>query len=145
VPTTGKAIYGAHRAQWLPQRNASVRPAAETLYEELDALSAVRKQACEALTAKSRRHAITRVLETAPGMGPVRMAETGGLGYIILPAPANSGWIAVADSKRYTADYRLLTTSLRSDRCRATRSWRSHNSLIRRITGNRRPGGLSLE
>jgi hypothetical protein len=26
VPTTGKAIYGAHRAQWLPQRNASGRP-----------------------------------------------------------------------------------------------------------------------
>ncbi len=76
VPTPGQTVYGkARREEWLSKLGAAVRPAAVTLHEEYDALQVIREQSRKELVAESRRHGITRILETAPGMGPIRVAE----------------------------------------------------------------------
>jgi hypothetical protein len=51
------------------------RGALAPLYEELDHLEALRAEAERAMVRESHRHAIARILETAPGLGPVRVAE----------------------------------------------------------------------
>jgi transposase len=75
VSTAGQALYGRQRGAWLARLDAAVRPSASILYQELDALSELRVHAREALIEESHRHPITSVLETAPGMGPIRVAE----------------------------------------------------------------------
>ena len=43
---------------------------------ELDALRAIKKEAEKQLIAQSHQHCISAVLQTCPGMGPIRVAET---------------------------------------------------------------------
>jgi transposase len=50
-------------------------PAAEHLYAQYDALAPVRAAAEKALVEEAHRHAITKVLETCPGLGPIRVAQ----------------------------------------------------------------------
>lgn len=76
VPATGKALYGeAGREEVIAALPASHRPAAETLYAVYDALLPIRRSAERELVAELHRHAISRVLETCPGLGPIRVAE----------------------------------------------------------------------
>jgi len=75
VPKAGTAIYGTRRDEWTSQLDPAVRPAFELLYDEYDRLGDVRHRAHKELVAESNRHGITRRLETAPGMGPIRVAE----------------------------------------------------------------------
>jgi transposase len=63
------------RAEYLERLPAWVQPAAQTLYAQYDGLEPVRKQAAKELVAESHRHAIAEVLETCPGMGPIRVAQ----------------------------------------------------------------------
>jgi hypothetical protein len=48
---------------------------AEVLYEEHDALAALKAKAEKAMLAEARRHREWRLLKTCPGMGPIRTAE----------------------------------------------------------------------
>ncbi len=75
VRAVGQSVYGAKRGTWLAQLDKALLPSVAILYEELDALSELRQKAREALIEESHRHGITHVLETAPGMGPIRVAE----------------------------------------------------------------------
>ena len=75
VPTAGTAIYGTRRDEWMSQMDKAVRPALALLYDEYDRLQDVRHRAHEELVAESHRHGIARRLETAPGMGPIRVAQ----------------------------------------------------------------------
>ena len=63
------------RASWLEQVPHSSRAAAGHLYEQFDALLPIRAQAEKDLVKEAHRHAITRLLETCPGFGPIRVAQ----------------------------------------------------------------------
>jgi len=76
VPTTGRPLYvKARRANWLRKLPGSARGAAELLYAEYDALQEVRAKAEKALIQEAHRHPVTRLLETCPGLGPIRVAN----------------------------------------------------------------------
>jgi len=76
VPCAGEAVYRpgerAKRARALP---AATRQAVELVGRELDALVELKAEAEAAMVRESHRHPIARVLETAPGLGPVRVAQ----------------------------------------------------------------------
>jgi len=76
VDCAGETVYSprgrSQKAQGLP---ASMRQAVEFLGQELDGLQAVKAKAEAAMVAESHRHKIARLLETAPGLGPVRVAQ----------------------------------------------------------------------
>jgi transposase len=76
VTVAGKAMYSEAKRQELEAKlPSSCRAAAQILYAQYDASNEVRKQACKQLLAESHRHPISRVLETAPGVGPIRAAQ----------------------------------------------------------------------
>jgi transposase len=76
VPCAGESVYKpterAKRAHRLPP---ATRQAVELLGRELDALVALKAEAEGAMLRESHRHRISRILETAPGLGPVRVAQ----------------------------------------------------------------------
>jgi transposase len=76
VATAGKRFYSEReRGEWLKKLDPTIQPAAMTLYDQFDALSRIRKEARRALIVELHRHPISRLLETAPGLGPIRVAE----------------------------------------------------------------------
>ncbi len=74
TPCAGDAAYQpaerAKRAQALPP---ATRRAVELLGRELDALLVLKAEAERAMLRESHRHRIAPILETAPGLGPVRV------------------------------------------------------------------------
>jgi transposase len=72
----GEAIYREEerkkRGSALP---LAARQSVELLGRELDALRGLKDDAEKAMLRESHRHAISRVLETGPGLGPVRVAQ----------------------------------------------------------------------
>ncbi len=76
VAVTGKAIYAEKaREECLKRLPEATRRAAHLLYEQYDAVSKLRARAEAELLAEARRHPIHRVLETCPGLGPIRVAQ----------------------------------------------------------------------
>jgi transposase len=76
VAVTGKQVYGVEgRHEWLERLGPGTRQAAETLYAQYDAILEIRKRAEKELTQEARRHSISKVLETCPGLGPIRVAQ----------------------------------------------------------------------
>ena len=77
IPTSGRSIYNPDdRDTWLARLPASSRPSALLLGHQLDELRALKQDAEQQLIAESHRHPISRVLESCPGMGPLRVAMT---------------------------------------------------------------------
>jgi transposase len=76
VATPGTRVYSAAgRDEFLAKLPAPARTAAALLYAELDALRTVKHDAHKQLVAESHRHPISRVLETCPGLGEIRVAQ----------------------------------------------------------------------
>jgi transposase len=75
VRVAGKRVYGPNRNEWLKQLPSPNQAALELLYCELDQLVELKKVASRKLIAESRIHAITRLLESSPGFGPIRVAR----------------------------------------------------------------------
>ncbi|MDI7269005.1 MAG: transposase [Myxococcota bacterium] len=76
IPTDGRAIFNpSHRSDWLGRLDAASRLAAQPLFDQLDAVSEIRERAGRAMVAESHRHPVSRQLETAPGLGPLRVAQ----------------------------------------------------------------------
>lgn len=76
VSTSGRWVYSeAHRAEYLTQLPRAYRGAARCLYEQLDALLEIKDDAEQDLLEMSSKHAISSVLRTCPGMGPIRVAQ----------------------------------------------------------------------
>jgi transposase len=76
IPTSGEEVYGAvAREKWLRKLPTKTRPLAEILYQELDGVKDLRKRAQKEMLAEARKHKITRILKTCPGMGPIRVAQ----------------------------------------------------------------------
>jgi transposase len=76
IASAGKKAYGRqHRDQWLSQlTQAGMHRRAELLYEELDALLSLRREARRELIVESHRYDAVKLLRTVPFLGPIRAA-----------------------------------------------------------------------
>lgn len=73
---TTMSVYGKpQRETWLAKLPAPSRAAAVLLYVELDALRELKKRAQSELVTESHRHPITKLLESCPGLGEIRVAQ----------------------------------------------------------------------
>jgi hypothetical protein len=76
IATPGKGVYGPReRDRWLRQLPVSSRWATEKLHEAYDLLVELKREAERELVAESHKHRISRILATAPGLGPIRVAR----------------------------------------------------------------------
>jgi transposase len=76
IPSPGKTVYSpGHREGWLAKLPPSCRTATARLYQEYDALVALKKEAEKEMVAEATKQPIARVLATAPGLGPIRVAQ----------------------------------------------------------------------
>jgi len=76
VAAAGRTVYSVDgRQPWLAKLPEAQHSAATMLYAQYDAVQEVRKKAEKALVEEARRHPISRVLETCPGLGPIRVAQ----------------------------------------------------------------------
>jgi transposase len=76
IAVVGKAVYSAsQREMWLAKLPASSHVAALLLWEPYDAVCRWRDRAEDDLLAESHRHSITKVLESCPGLGGLRVAQ----------------------------------------------------------------------
>jgi transposase len=76
VLVTGIDVYGPRRREeWLNQLPFSTKIRATRLYDHLDFLLEQKKQAEVDLLREGKNHPIVKILETAPGFGPIRAAR----------------------------------------------------------------------
>jgi transposase len=76
VRCTGEAVYGVKgRQRLLEELPLALRPAVERLGVELDCLEALKAETEAAMVQASHASPISRVLETIPGLEPVRVAQ----------------------------------------------------------------------
>ena len=72
----GRRVYSAiERVQWLEKLPTKVRPLAEILYHEHDALIELRKCAQKQMLSEARKHPTFGIVKTCPGMGEIRTAQ----------------------------------------------------------------------
>ncbi len=76
IACAGKKPYGArHRDQWLAQlTDSGLQRRARRLYQELDLLQQLRRDARQDLILECRKHSETKLLRTIPWLGPIRVA-----------------------------------------------------------------------
>jgi transposase len=76
IRTSGSGVYQQkQREQWLQLlTEPGTRQRVSWLYEELDQLRPLRKQAKQAMLAEGRKHQAFRLLRTIPQLGPIRCA-----------------------------------------------------------------------
>jgi len=76
ITSGGKKLYTRpHRQQWLQQlQQPGMRRRAERLYEQLDLLQQLRRQAKQELLVESQKHAVCARLRSVPYLGPIRAA-----------------------------------------------------------------------
>jgi transposase len=76
VMVSGLNVYSVgRRGDWQKQLCSSAQTRAARLYDHLDFLVDQKKQAERDLLRESKKHRIVRIVETAPGFGPVRAAR----------------------------------------------------------------------
>lgn len=76
IRTPGDGVYDpSRRASYLRRLPSATRHAVELLNEELDLVMDLKREAERRLVRESHRHRVSRILETAPGLGPVRVAQ----------------------------------------------------------------------
>ncbi len=75
VPCGDEVYVAADRVERIAELPESCRAAVELLGREMDALAELKAEAQTAMVRESHRHKISRVLETLPGLGPVRVAQ----------------------------------------------------------------------
>jgi len=76
IPCAGEKVYAPrHRSSWLEQLSqAGVRRRAEQLYQQLDSLVPIRRQARRELLTESQKHPAHQLLRQIPLLGPIRVA-----------------------------------------------------------------------
>lgn len=76
IALAGKSVYRPiGRERWLQRLPLYSRWATEKLHEEYDRLLELKREAEQELVTESRKHRISSVLLTAPGLGPIRVAQ----------------------------------------------------------------------
>jgi transposase len=112
ISSAGKKPFGRrHRGQWLAQlTQAGMHRRAERLYEELDALLSLRREARRELIVESHKHGAVKLLCTVPFLGPIRAALL--LGRVQTPHRFRTkrqfwAYCGLALETRSSADYRV--------------------------------------
>ena len=113
IAGVGKKVYGQrHREQWLARLGeGGLRRRAELLYQQLDAVQALRRQARRELILASGKHAAVQRLRTIPFLGPIRAAVL--LGKVQTPDRFRTkrqfwAYCGLALETRSSADYRFV-------------------------------------
>jgi transposase len=76
IAVVGKSVYSEKgREACLKKLPHASRGAATTLYTQYDAVEAIRRQAEKDLVTEAHRHPMSRVLESCPGLGPIRVEQ----------------------------------------------------------------------
>jgi len=77
IGTSGRGVYQAkQREHWLRQLSEpGMKQRALWLFEQLDQLRLLRKQAKEAVLVEGRKHRAVKLLGTIPQLGPIRSAQ----------------------------------------------------------------------
>jgi len=76
IAAPGKRVYSPReRDRWLKQLPVCSRWATEKLHEEYDLLLKLKREVKRELLAEAGKHRISKVLATAPGLGPIRVAQ----------------------------------------------------------------------
>jgi transposase len=76
IKTKGKQIYQApDREDWIKKLPTDVRPCAQLLGREYDAIEELRKNCHDEMLAEARKHPIVALIATVPGLGPIRSAQ----------------------------------------------------------------------
>ena len=76
IRCTGTTVYDPEqRDEWIARLPPAMRKSVELLGLELDCLTELKGDAERALLAASREHPMYRILQTAPGLGPIRTAR----------------------------------------------------------------------
>jgi len=76
IAVTGKSVYSEKgREEFLKNLPDATRVAARTLYAQYDAVEEIRQQVEKDLVKEAHKHPISRVLETCPGLGPIRVGQ----------------------------------------------------------------------
>ena len=76
IATGGAKVYRESvRKEWKKKLPMAMHSLVEILYEELDAIRELQQRAEKEMLAESHRHGISRILETCPGLGPIRIAQ----------------------------------------------------------------------
>jgi transposase len=117
IASAGKKAYGRrHRGEWLVQlTQAGMHRRAELLYEELDALLSLRREARRELIVESHKHDAVKLLRTVPFLGPIRAAVL--LGRVQTPYRFRTkrqfwAYCGLALETRSSADYRMAEGQL---------------------------------
>jgi len=117
IGCAGKKLYGTrHRGEWLSQlREAGLQRRAERLYQELDGLQQLRRQARQEVIAECRKHGAAKLLRTVPFLGPLRAALL--IGRVQTPHRFRSkrqfwAYCGLALETRSSADYRFQSGQL---------------------------------
>jgi hypothetical protein len=96
IRTPGASVYGLRRREvWLDQLPRAARSSAERFYAQLDFLVGLKQEAEQDLIRESKRHRITPLLETIPGLGPIRVARL---------VPMSSDWVQTPDRRWIRAE-----------------------------------------
>jgi len=77
IHCAGRDVYNpGHRGKWLHQLiEPMVRRRAEFLYQELESLKVLRREAKKEMLREARRHSAYQLLKQIPTIGPIRAAE----------------------------------------------------------------------
>jgi transposase len=77
IPCAGRDVYyQRNREQWLEKlTEPGVRQRAVLLYQQLDTLRQLRREAKKAMLKESRRHSAYPILKEIPVLGPIRIAQ----------------------------------------------------------------------
>jgi transposase len=112
ISSAGQKPYGQrHRGEWLAQlTQAGMHRRAERLYQELDALQSLRREARRELVVESHKHDAVKLLCTVPFLGPIRAAVL--LGRVQTPHRFRTkrqfwAYCGLALETRSSADYRF--------------------------------------
>jgi transposase len=113
IGCAGKKLYGRkHRGEYLAALGAcALRRRAECLYQQLDALQQLRRQARHDLVIECRKHAAARLLQTVPFLGPLRAAVL--IGRVQTPHRFRTkrqfwAYCGLALETRTSAEYRIV-------------------------------------
>jgi len=112
IACAGKKLYTARRREeWLAKlQEAGLRRRAERLFEELDLLQKLRRQARQEVMEESKKHAAVKLLRSVPFLGPLRAAVL--VARVQTPHRFRSkrqlwSYCGLALETRSSADYRL--------------------------------------
>ena len=118
IDNSGGGIYTTEEREcWTSKLEAgAVRLRVQRLWRELDTLDVLRAEAEKDMVVEARKHPSTRILQTVPGIGPVRAALI--LAFALTPHRFRSkrqfwGYSGLAVVTRITAEYELVKGRIR--------------------------------